>query len=373
MSQTVHRMPILVVGVVLLAALTVGVTVSHAQRVRPCEPDLEWSDPLSCRYGQAGLPVLPKPTPTVKSTLANPTANPGESILPFTYAQVITGPVPLYANVQAIASGVTTHTLAPGYVWVRVTGSVTVNNQLYYRIEKGSYLSAAVLTFPKPSRFEGVVNPTGFPFGWVLANTSLSAAAGSKPTKTAPSVLRYQIVHIYEEQKVENQVWYRIGEDQWIEQKQLGVVRPSPRPEKIAPDDQWIEVNLSEQTLMAYEGDRMVYATLISSGLPRWSTIKGLFRVWAKVRYGVMHGAEGRPDYYYLEAVPWTMYFHGDFAVHGAYWHDRFGYQHSHGCVNVPPLAAKWLFEWANPPLPENRNIMYTRPPTPGVWVWVHD
>jgi lipoprotein-anchoring transpeptidase ErfK/SrfK len=109
----------------------------------------------------------------------------------------------------------------------------------------------------------------------------------------------------------------------------------------------WIDINLFEQTLAAYVGDRMVYATLVSSGLPGWNTPPGLFEIWNKVLAGKMSGADGRPDYYFLEDVPWTLYFNQDVALHGAYWHDGFGYQHSHGCVNLAPLDARWLFEWA--------------------------
>jgi lipoprotein-anchoring transpeptidase ErfK/SrfK len=263
--------------------------------------------------------------------------------------------------------------LAPGYVWVRVTGSTVVNEQKYYRIKDGAYIAASALSFINPSTLAGVLAPTEFPSGWILAATRVSASAGAKPAQDAPIVARYQVVRVYEEQTLDAVKWYRIGENQWIEQKQVGVVRPGVRPAEIPAGNKWIEVNLFEQTLMAYEGDQMVYATLISSGLPRWSTIEGVFRVWAKVRYGTMYGAEGKPDYYYLEDVPWAIYFHDDYAIHAAYWHDHFGYPHSHGCVNVPPLAAQWIFDWADPPLPENRSALYAADASPSTWVWVHD
>jgi hypothetical protein len=256
---------------------------------------------------------------------------------------------------------------------VRVTGATIVNNQKYYRIENGSYVPSSVVAFVRPSAFEGVLDPADLPLAWALVNTRLSSSAGTPPAQDAPAVARYQVLHIYEEQPVDDQVWYRTGESQWIGQKQVSVVRAGPRPAEIAPGDKWIEINLFEQTLMAYEGDRMVYATLVSSGLPAWPTATGLFRVWSKVRYGTMYGAEGKADYYYLESVPWAMYFHDDFAVHAAYWHDRFGYPHSHGCVNVPPIPAKWLFDWANPAVPEGVNVVLSQGDNPGVWVWVHD
>ena len=113
--------------------------------------------------------------------------------------------------------------------------------------------------------------------------------------------------------------------------------------------DKWIDVSLFEQTLAAYEGDRMVYATLLSSGLPGWDTNTGLFHIWLKAKVTDMSGRSGFPDYYSLEDVLWTMYFDRDIALHAAYWHDGFGFQHSHGCVNLPPQDARWLFDWATP------------------------
>lgn len=150
----------------------------------------------------------------------------------------------------------------------------------------------------------------------------------------------------------------------------ISVVKPSARPEGVGPTDKWIDLSLFEQTLAAYEGDRIVYATLLSSGLPGWNTNEGLFRIWLKARTTDMSGRSGFPDYYSLEDVPWTMYFDRDIALHAAYWHDGFGFQHSHGCVNLPPQDARWLFDWARPTgetgwiLPTDEN--------PGTVVWVH-
>ena len=86
-----------------------------------------------------------------------------------------------------------------------------------------------------------------------------------------------------------------------------------------------------------------------SSGLNRWPTNEGLFQVWDRWEKTKMSGAEGKVDYYFIEDVPHTMYFDNDIALHGAFWHDRFGYKHSHGCVNMRPEEAKWLFRWATP------------------------
>jgi len=114
------------------------------------------------------------------------------------------------------------------------------------------------------------------------------------------------------------------------------------------PDDKWIDVNLSEQTITAYVGPTPVWSTLISSGLPRHPTVIGRFYVYLKLRAQRMTGGlreEG--SYYDLPGVPNVMYFFQDYAIHGAYWHHNFGHPMSHGCVNIPLDDAQWFYEWA--------------------------
>jgi hypothetical protein len=199
-----------------------------------------------------------------------------------------------------------------------------------------------------------------------------SPAPGLPAANDAPLFKRYSLISIYEEQVVGDRIWYRIGPDQWLEQGNVGIVAPSARPEGIGSADKWIEINLYEQTLAAYEGNRLVYATLVSSGLPQWETPQGLFQIRLKVKQAKMSGREGYSDYYFLEDVPWSMYFYGGYALHGAYWHDKFGLRHSHGCVNLPPGDAKWLFDWATPAT-KSGNFTLATAEKPGTWVWIHD
>lgn len=112
-----------------------------------------------------------------------------------------------------------------------------------------------------------------------------------------------------------------------------------------APADgkRWIEVDISDQTLTAYQGDVPVFATTVSTGKPGWRTLPGKFRVYVKYEQTRMTGEDyDTPD------VPWTMYYSGDFAIHGAYWHDNFGTPVSHGCINLRVPEAKALFEWSS-------------------------
>ncbi|MFA5932895.1 MAG: L,D-transpeptidase [Microgenomates group bacterium] len=137
-------------------------------------------------------------------------------------------------------------------------------------------------------------------------------------------------------------------------------------------EEKWIDVSLAEQKLRAYEGNRLVYEYLISSGL--WnSTPRGTFSIWYKTRYQRMRGgSQELGTYYNLPNVPNNMFFYQGYALHGAYWHNNFGHPMSHGCVNEPLASAAQIFEWAGPVVPSNVNAVRATPDNPGTKVVVH-
>ncbi len=104
----------------------------------------------------------------------------------------------------------------------------------------------------------------------------------------------------------------------------------------------WIEINLSNQRLIAWEGGMPVYAVIISTGKASTPTPIGVFAIQTRHRSTRMQGAD-----YDVPDVPYTMYYYGGYAIHGAYWHNRFGTPVSHGCINVAVDHARWLFYWA--------------------------
>jgi hypothetical protein len=116
-----------------------------------------------------------------------------------------------------------------------------------------------------------------------------------------------------------------------------------PAPSADIDEDRWIDVDLSRQLLTAYERHSPVRTMLVSTGLPSTPTPTGQFRIWVKFRYDDMEGPG-----YYLEDVPFVMYFHKGYGLHGATWHTNFGHPMSHGCVNLPVEEAEWLFNWAD-------------------------
>lgn len=105
----------------------------------------------------------------------------------------------------------------------------------------------------------------------------------------------------------------------------------------------WIDVNVRTQRVTAYEGNRAVYSVPASTGIARYPTVLGRFRVYVKLRSTRMTGPG-----YDLPNVPYTMYYYKGYAVHGAYWHNNFGRPMSHGCVNLRPSDAKWFFNFAS-------------------------
>jgi hypothetical protein len=295
------------------------------------------------------------------------------SVLPLTYAAVVGDNVPVYAHPSQSSP---MRTLGAGYSWVSLANAqpIDYDGQTWYQINANEYVRADSLSLYRPSSFKGVLPAThpDHAFAWLVYSVQPSAQPGEAPASDAPLLQRYTLVDILEERQVGDWVWYRVGKDQWVEQRNVGMVTPSSPPEGVGPNEKWIEVDLFEQTLAAYEGDRLVYATLVSSGLPWWKTQTGLFRIWGKVQQAPMSGRAGYPDYYYLEDVPYAMYFYNSFALHTAYWHDRFGFPHSHGCVNLSPQDAQWLFDWVTPTAAQTNWTMSTGE-NPGTWVWVHD
>lgn len=105
----------------------------------------------------------------------------------------------------------------------------------------------------------------------------------------------------------------------------------------------WLEIDLSRQRLTAWEGDQPIYSVMVSTGKKETPTIPGVFAIQSKRSLDRMQGSD-----YDVPDVPYAMYYHRGYAIHGAYWHNRFGTPVSHGCINVPVDQAQWLFHWTS-------------------------
>lgn len=167
-------------------------------------------------------------------------------------------------------------------------------------------------------------------------------------------------------------------EGTWLRAKDVRVVEPMKRvPTWAADGKKWIDVSILEQSLVAYEGTKPVFVTLVSTGAdglgdPEKShaTVRGSFLIHTKHVTATMDSRQSGEEFE-LRDVPFVQYFSQGYAIHAAYWHDDFGKPRSHGCVNLSPLDAAWLFSWTTPDVPatwhsalseKSGTLVYTHP-----------
>jgi hypothetical protein len=209
-------------------------------------------------------------------------------------------------------------------------------------------------TFPLPplSDWQGVQidTSTHLPFAWV---TRKNAPVVDAPRgKLIERIARRERVDVLEEQRIGRSRWLRIGDGRWMAADHLNEVRTAKRPARTSQNPQWLDVDLGEQVVVAYLDDTPVYATLISSGKEPNHTPRGDYPIWGKVSAITMKSQQYDDAPYYVNKVPWVLFFQAHNALHGAYWHDLFGVVKSHGCANLAPKDARYLFEWLQPALP---------------------
>ncbi len=230
----------------------------------------------------------------------------------------------------------------------------------WIEVNPGQWVQEEYLGGARISRFTGVLfdQPPLYPIAWFLLDTKPSKRPGAEPVPGTEYIPRYTLTNIYAVADVDGWRWYLVGPDQWVHETRMGQATLVSRPEGV--EGRWIALDLYEQTLVAYEDDTPVFATLISSGLPQWPTQEGLFTIWDRYEATKMSGSEGAPDFYYLEEVPWVMFFDDDRGLHGTYWHDGFGYRHSHGCVNLSIIDAYWVYAWTADGYPDAAVYVYS-------------
>ena len=166
----------------------------------------------------------------------------------------------------------------------------------------------------------------------------------------------------------------------FVRESDVKLAQPAAPPSDLGPNEKWIDVDLTRQMLVAFEGTTPVFGTLISSGKRNLvdkdkdhPTPPGIYRIREKHVTSTMDGDVAADGPYSIEDVPWVMYFQGSFALHGAFWHDGFGGQRSHGCLNLAPEDARSLFRWTEPPLPEGWHGVFATDARPGTRIVIHE
>lgn len=254
---------------------------------------------------------------------------------------------PQVVNLYAAPGGQVVGQIAAGFNFVN---AIDTSVEGWIQRLGGEWIRRDDAEYVRASNFKGVLLPEEWqhPFAIILDKTGIytSLRPGERGSAESAYVTRrYDMVNIFARAEDEDgRVWYLIGPRQWLRQEFVAMFAPPQQPFGVR--GRWVAIDLFEQTLIAYDDDVPVFATLVSSGLPDWSTNEGIYTIWARLDRDSMSGATGAPDAYALQDVPWTMYFDGSISLHGAYWHDDFGYRRSHGCVNLSISDARWIYEW---------------------------
>jgi hypothetical protein len=296
-----------------------------------------------------GLTFPPRPLPIYKP-------DPELTKLPYTYFHLDK----TYVSVLSEPAGVETgQPFPPGFVYVSYVDRVDTGNGIYYKLESGSWIPGKGARVSSVSRYQGFQfrKTPANTFGWPFEYIPIKKAPGYNSPETGQYLNPFiDIIQVYDKQTAEGAEWNMIGINQWVEARKIALVHPNPITPEGVTNGRWIDVDLSEQTLAVYDNYQLVFATVIASGLEPLYTRPGLFQIYLKKETETMRNGDVT-DFYYLDNVPWTMYFDKARALHGAYWRTRFGYPQSHGCVNLSVGDSHWLYNWA----------------VEGDWVYIHD
>jgi lipoprotein-anchoring transpeptidase ErfK/SrfK len=324
------------------------------------------------------------------------------SRLPFLYVMALVPEgekIPMWATVDDLKNGAEPERQLERGDTVAVDKPLLWEGNKYWLNVDGKVIpQKGFMTMGPGAAWHGIeiTDATPLPFGWVTPDKgNVYGAPPEKNAKVKPDgiLLRRTRVSIVDERMVGNRKWLKVTvaapppdatygdifaenakkrpaatapvdggaapEDPvaklpeiWISADAVNEVRKLEHPKTVPTEiAKWIDVDLGEQVLVTYENDKPTFATLVSSGraIP---TPMGTYPVWAKVTAISMKNQPYEDKEYFVNKVPWSTFFQWHNAIHGAYWHDRFGVTKSHGCVNAAPLDARRIFEWVTPPLP---------------------
>jgi lipoprotein-anchoring transpeptidase ErfK/SrfK len=149
--------------------------------------------------------------------------------------------------------------------------------------------------------------------------------------------------------------WFRIpdalgpGRPGFVDDRGVRRWVPAPPLSDVERQEIWLDIDLEQQVLAVWRGEAVIYVTLVSTGIPSRATPTGIYSIRDKRAWSSMGNRPTSEDRYFVEKVPWTMYFRDYYAIHGAYWHDVFGQARSHGCINLAPHDAAFVYRVVSP------------------------
>ncbi|MDI3286381.1 L,D-transpeptidase [Polyangium sp. 15x6] len=344
------------------------------------------ADTTAAPAGQEGAPSAPAPMPSAE-VAAMLDAGPAVEEPPKPWWQQIEPGKPVNVTLKELesdADGTVAKRMVKGF-FVAVDKTFSWNSRTWYKTTAGLVAPSDRMYIVKPPTSQGIDVPEGVKqVGFILATKSSKFEIDDehKNVKVKGPAPRFTAVGLTGVTATVKSVVYRqTTEGWWMKGVDATYTEPGPPPADLAPGEKWIDVNITRKTILAIEGDKPVYAALVSPGrrstnkAKDHSTIKGTFRIREKHIAVTMDGdgtvAGDLP--YSIEDVPYVAYFEGSYALHGAFWHSNFGREMSHGCVNLSPLDAKKIFFWAEPRLPRGWHAVWSTPENRGTLVVVHE
>jgi hypothetical protein len=277
-----------------------------------------------------------------------------------------------YDALETAEEGVPQSQLQPGFgVAVRRIGEKSSGDP-FGLTTHGYWVPLRDLRAVEPTAFQG--NSWSASLAWVRRERAPLFTSSGARSSAAP-LARLTAVRVLERRSRGSARFVRVGDDVWLREDDVVAPSESAPPPEVQPDERWIDVDLSRQTLVAYVGATPIFATLVSTGRGSTgsdtATPTGSYRLWVKLRAHDMDNLEhlDAPQSYAIEAVPWVMFFHQGYGLHGTFWHDRFGEVKSHGCINLAPRDAERLFHWTSPRLLPGWTAVLSTPHEPGTLV----
>jgi lipoprotein-anchoring transpeptidase ErfK/SrfK len=255
-----------------------------------------------------------------------------------------------------------------------ISGEAEAYNRVWYEVEgKGYVYSGSV----QPVRTLLNKPIQDVPPGGLLGEISVPFTDAHEEPDVESKVaqrLYYETVHWLTGTVIgaDEQTWYRLLDDKWklfyyIPGRYMRIIPDdelAPLSPEIPEDDKRIEVKLNEQLVLAYEGNRLVFATRAATGNKRisrrWETPIGQFITYYKRPTRHMAAGDIASSGFDLPGVPWVLYItKSGISFHGTYWHNDYGHPRSHGCINLTPQAAKWLYRWTLPTVKSGKQFAY--------------
>ena len=365
----------------------------------PAQPDLDAAMPYryAISYGKAmmyrRLPTMDDLRQFEPWRFARPTADGGGDMDASVTASVEDRPAPTVTAVVRDAGRprledlegenggpVIRRMLTGMYVALDRTIRDSETGERYWHTQSGGFIRDGRLSVVDDApTFQGVTLDAehALPMAWMVSETGSSYTINPEGTMiTSPRrVPRLTGVTLLDAPPVtvRTRNYYRTTDGHAVFVPNVRRASVRTPPEGVGPGERWIDVDLDEQVLVAYEGARPVYASLVSSGRKtsrgapeRFETPSGSFRIQSKHITTTMDGDTATDGPYSIEDVPWVMYFQNSYALHAAFWHNYFGWRMSHGCVNLSPPDARWFFLWTEPQMPTGWHAVMASERRPG-------